>query len=746
MRKSLITWILVLSSIWHIRATHIVGGDFTYTCLGEVSPGIMRYNFILTIYRDCQTSSTPHDPVAHIGIHRGNLNSSILVKPRDVPGGPVFSIPIDTPKCVQSFPAVCLDARRYTFTEDLPIINQSYFVTYQRCCRNHTIRNLLLPEDLGLTIYVEISPLAQLNCNNSPVFKKLPRSVICNQLPLVEDQSATDADGDLLVYSFCNALNGGSNNPSTQGGCLVVIPNPSCGPPFMNTPMVLPDFTPTAPMGGDPVISINSSTGLITGTPNQLGQFVVAMCVQEFRNGQLIGSIRREFQYNLADCSPNFIAAMQADTILGPQVYQITTCGQKEIFFQNQSLLGNPPAQIEWRFDLHGQPPLITNTASPTVVFPDFGLYRGVLYLNPLDFCNDSAEVFIRLFPGLEAAFSASYDTCVAGPVSFKDASNSEAGVVAWQWNFDNGAGNSTDNDPDYLFKTPGMQEVKLTVIDKNGCTDEVDSTFMWQPAPPYLIVRPNRYIECAPGLIEFTNLSNPIDSTYHIVWDYGDGQRDTGIISPKHVYEKAGKYDVSLFIQSPIGCVATDTFIQLIFIVEPPVAQFSFDTTVVLNQNQRTLQFFNESLREARVGWVFDQGVTSTLENPIHTFKDTGLVQVFLVATHEQGCKDTISRWFDIVPQVTFTMPNAFTPNGDSDNDDYRGNGWTEYIRNFSMQIWNRWGELVYETEDPRSAWDGTVMNRGKLCPDGVYVYTVQYADSRGRPRQLKGQLHLLR
>jgi gliding motility-associated-like protein len=747
MMRNVLSFLILVLSFQYATATHLVGGDFSYECLGEVSPGVMRFRFVLVLFRDCENGQAQLENNARIGIHRGTLASSILVKPRNVQGASLELVPIDTPACVNTFPAVCTQSRSYTFEEDLPIINESYFVTYQRCCRNHGIRNLINPQDLGVTIYAEVTPLAQLNCNSSPVFNKLPRTVICNQIALSEDQSATDKDGDLLVYSFCSSLAGGANPGGGGGGdpCLTVQPDPSCGPPFLNAPMVLPNFSPTAPMGGSPLISINSSTGIISGTPNQLGQFVVAICVQEFRNGQPIGSTRREFQFNLADCGANVIAAIQADTLLGPQSYEITSCGEKEIFIQNQSMLGNPPADIEWRFTLGGQP-FVTTTPSPTISFPDFGRYRGVLYLNPTDICNDSAEVFINILPGVKAAFATSYDTCVAGPVSFADNSMSEASILAYRWSFENGAATSTDDNPQYQFVTPGLQNVSYYVEDINGCKDQIDSSFWWRPAPPYLIVQPNRFIECAPGLIEFTNLSYPIDSTYTVVWDYGDGQRDSGIISPDHVYQNEGKYDVSLYIQSPIGCEVADTFIQLILMVEPPIAAFEYDTTLALNQFQRTIQFFNKSIREQYQGWIFEPGMTSIQENPLHTFTDTGLVQVTLVATHEQGCKDSISQWLDIVPEVSFTMPNAFTPNGDSENDDFKGNGWSEFMRLFHMQIWNRWGELVFETTKPTEGWNGTLKNNGQLCADGVYLYTVNYTDTRGNTQQLKGSLQLMR
>ena len=115
----------------------------------------------------------------------------------------------------------------------------------------------------------EISPIAQTLQNSSPKFNYFPRTVICNSIPLFEDQSASDKDGDQLVYSFCSPLDGGGTILQGAGlnSCQGAQPIPSCGPPFDNVPFVVPNYTPTAPMGGSPVITINANTGLITGTP-----------------------------------------------------------------------------------------------------------------------------------------------------------------------------------------------------------------------------------------------------------------------------------------------------------------------------------------------------------------------------------------------------------------------------------------------------------------------------------------------
>jgi gliding motility-associated-like protein len=744
--KLLLTVFLYCFIATQLPAMHIIGGDFTYECLGDIAPGVKRYRFELTVYRDCLGNGAPFDGQVNIGVHRGSLAASTLVEGFSASGMTQIDIPPDTPTCAKTVPPVCLQRKTYIFTRDLPIITESYFITYQRCCRNNTIANLIDPGDIGATFYIELSPFAQTECNNSPRFSKFPQSVICNNLFLSVDQSATDVDGDLLVYSFCNPLAGGAN-PNNGGGvgCLATVPDPSCGPPFTNAPFVTPNYTPGAPMGGNPVISINNTTGLITGLPNQLGQFVVTICVQEFRNGALIGTTRREFQFNLADCNIDVLAALSADTLLGPQVYEITSCGEQNLLIKNQSMLGTPPASIMWVFDLKG----ILDTSYLTdaqVAFPDTGTFRGVLYLNPGDACNDSAEVYVHIFPPIATDFAYTYDTCVAGPVSFKDISVSAGEIIYWDWQFDATSPNSNDNNPDFLFKEPGDQFVTLRVEDKNGCSSALTKTISWQPAPPYLIIKPDRFVQCLPAEIQFTNLSSPIDDSYFIIWDYGDGILDTGIISPLHTYEKAGEFNVALYIQSPIGCEIADTFINLIRTVIPPIADFEYDRTLELNQYQSTVTFTDLSLFAEHLYWQFENQYTTNVLNPTHTFQDTGQAKIFLVVTHIEGCKDTLTRYLDIVPEVRFTMPNAFTPNADSENDDFKGNGWMEYSVGFNMQIWNRWGEKVFESTDYREGWNGTINNKGAVCIDGNYTYTVNFLDTRGNLYEFKGNLNLIR
>jgi gliding motility-associated-like protein len=739
---------LFFSGSCQLTAMHIIGGEITYEFVNEVSPGVNRYKFQLRVYRDCNGNGADFDNSASVAIYRGDLNGGSRVTDFLVPINMIEQIVPDTPACVSNFPNVCVESALYEFTRDLPVITQSYIVVYQRCCRNVTIRNLIKPGDVGASYFTEITPLAQQIKNSSPSFNLFPSTVICNGIPLFEDQSATDKDGHQLVYSFCSPVNGGGTILQTPGlfTCDGAQPTPSCGPPFDVVPFVVPAYTPTAPMGGSPVIKIDAGTGLITGTPNALGQFVVGVCVQEFFNGQLVGTLQREFQFNLADCTPELYANVDADTSLGPKVYVVNSCGPLTVFVKNESTKKSNIDSVRWLIQLPGGQTGFSSDFDLTYTFPDTGAYTAKMILNPGQACTDSALVYINVYPGLDADFDYTYDTCIAGPVTFVDKSQSVADIKAWNWEF--GAPTETSNipSPEFLYSTPGLKDVLLTIVDTNGCKSTKISPILWQPAPPYIVISPDDFLGCSPATITFTNLSTPIDSTYFIVWDYGDNQRDTGIISPMHLYDTTGVFTVSVYIVSPIGCVVSDTFVNLIRMAPSPDAQFTCSPNTGLNQFNNTVQFTDQSKDAARWGWKFGAAETSIEQNPTHTFRDTGLAQVILTVTHAQGCRDSISKWLDFSPVVNWTMPNAFTPNGDSFNENYKGDGLIEYATNFKMSIWNRWGELVYENTNPRESWNGTVRNEGTPAPDGVYVYLVEYVGPRGEPTALKGFVNLIR
>lgn len=732
---------------------HIIGGEITYECLGDAPNNSKRYRFIMKIYRDCNGNGAAYDNPAEMAIYRGSVSNNNLYQAFQVFGPAISNLVPVPPDCIAQIPNVCVQQAVYTFERTLPIsANESYFIVYQRCCRNITISNVIDPGDIGATYMIELTPKAQEFCNNSPVFKNFPPIIICKDFMLDFDHSATDVEGDQLVYSFCSPLAGGGPllQPPALTSCDGAKPTPPCGPPFDNVPFAVGQgYTPANPMNGNPQVSINPTSGLITGTPNMIGQFVVGVCVQEFRNGNLLSTLRRDFQFNVADCEPTVLANIETDSfkIVGPKKFAIKSCGENDVFFENMSVDKNKISSFEWRFDLkNGNIFSDTLNWDATVTFPDLGTYTGMLMLNPGSDCGDTAYIEVNIFPKVTADFTYDYDTCVAGPVVFTDASFGDGVINRWSWSFGVPGGQSIEQNPEYLYPVPGNHPVRLLVSDENRCADDTVQVIEWFPVPPLIIVQPSSYLGCTPAHIFFNNLSTPIDSTYHIVWDFGDGTTVENIISPTHLYTVPGVYDVSVAITSPIGCFTSEDFPNLIRVEPSPHADFECDPDTLLTNFNNTVRFTDKSTGAEHWNWQLDRFKTTIEQNPIFTFPDTGLMKIRLIVTHPEGCKDSIIKYLDIRPVVLWHMPNAFTPNGDGLNDGFLGKGFLEGATNFNMTIWNRWGELVFKTTDYTDEWNGRAQNTGGVSPAGVYVYLVTFTGPRGEPFEFRGFATLVR
>ena len=736
-----------------LEAKHIIGGEVTYECLGPGAGNNTRsFKITMKIYRDCDPTAggADFDMPAYFSIYRGTENSNTLFKTITLNNVLVTNIIPDTPACIQNVPYVCVQQGIYMFTVDLPeSMTDSYFVVYQRCCRNNSILNIYDPESVGATYSVEITPDAQQLCNDSPVFNDFPPIVICKDSPLRFDHSASDPEGDQLVYRFCAPEMGGGPVLTTPGytECFGAQPTPPCAPPFDPVPFIQPAYSALNPMGGNPQITINPVTGSITGIPNIIGRFVVGVCVDEYRNGVKLSSVKRDFQFNVADCDQTVLAVIDGgDTlILTNQGYYLSACGAKQLYIENKSLDPNFIDHFEWHFDISGTPYFNDSDWSPTVPFPNPGRYYGDLYLNPGDECADTAKITVDIFPEINANFAYSYDTCVAGPVLFTDQSTGDGVIDEWKWQFGVPNGTSTEVNPEFLYNTPGTHPVRLRVTDQNGCSDILLQPIQYLPAPQYVIIQPSSFVGCVPGEITFENLSVPIDSTYKIEWDMGDGTIIRDVISPTYSYTIPGVYTVSVAITSPIGCYVADTFPNLIRAVPTPHADFSYSPEQPSNI-EPLVQFTDMSEGADRWFWQFGRYGTSNQVNPAFSFPDTGLVRVMLVVTHPEGCKDSLVKFIDVRPEIRWYMPNAFTPNGDGDNEGFFGKGFLYGATNFKMAIWNRWGEQVFETTDPYEEWNGRAQQTGGPSPAGVYVYRVTFVGPRGQEFEYKGFATLIR
>lgn len=727
-----------------LNAKHIIGGDLSYKCLGND-----RYEITMIIYRDCSDpTGAPFDAEAVITVYRGDGAPYTQFQNRDYDLLEVIDVEPNTGNpCLIVPPNVCVEQGTYIFEIVLPLSPESYHITYQRCCRNNTISNITNPGGSGATYTLELTPESQAFCNDSPVFNDFPPIVICGNEPLLFDHSATDPQGDFLRYEFCSPMLGGGtlgtpDNPGDPSAPNGVAPDPASSPPYFNVNFIGPLYSAGAPMAGNPIIAIDPITGIISGTPVNLGQYVVGVCVYEVRGTDTLSVTRRDFQFNVADCEPTVVAEIMHDELIGNQQFVVNSCGSNTIDFVNESYNEQFITAYEWNFEIGGVMQSYT-TQNTTVTFPDTGLYQGTMIVNPGTECSDTADIFVNIYPEVFADFDFVYDTCISGPVTFTDMSSGEAGVISWNWDFADGS-SSTNKDPNHLYMTPGDLNVALTVMDNNGCENTHIEQISYYPVPSLLVINPSTFQGCAPQPVLFDNLSFPIDSTYDILWDLGDGNTSEEI-SPEHIYEDPGTYSISVEITSPIGCYTERDFNNWVTVRPSPTAGFDCTPENPSNFNP-IVDFLDQSLNASRWSWLFGDFGSSIEQNPTFTFQDTGVIEIRQIVTHDSGCQDTAYKQVDIEPLVRYFIPNAFTPNEDGKNDTFFGKGILGGIRNFNLNIWNRWGEMVFETQNPTEGWNGRLNNNGKHLQNGVFVYLATFDGPRNQQFKYKGYVTLVR
>jgi len=362
--KSIFVFVTLLFSLSvpiTLDATHVAGGNMTYKCLGN-----SMYEITLEFRRDCfnGAENAQFDDPALISVFDGENNGIIGTFPNEGR----FLIPFaedDTLTdrissiCNVIGEDVCVQTTIYRDTIILPERPSGYIIAYQRCCRNNVLTNIADPLNTGATYWVRITEAALMECNSSPVFDRWPNAFICVNDTLRFNDSATDIDGDSLVYFLCTPSAGATfDDPK---------PNPIFPPPF---PLVefAPGFSEGNMMGGSP-ISIDSETGLVLAVPNQVGQFLIGVCVREFRDGVLLSEVRRDFEYNVRLCGRDPIAIFEPDFE--------TRCDGLTVGFDNQSTSNFLPVdelQYTWFFDFPNTT-LVSNEVDPVFTFPESGRY-----------------------------------------------------------------------------------------------------------------------------------------------------------------------------------------------------------------------------------------------------------------------------------------------------------------------------------------------------------------------------------
>ncbi len=362
--------------------------------------------------------------------------------------------------------------------------------------------------------------------------------------------------------------------------------------------------------------------------------------------------------------------------------------------------------------------------------------------------CTDTATATIVVHPVPNAAFQVSpYNQQF--PAATIDLNNTTA-PGAWTYSWDFGDGSTSDlQDPlTHTYGTWGTYTVQL-VVGNSTCTDTATQTIVIAPPLPTASFI-GQGEGCAPLSVQFTNTSL-LGETYQ--WDFGDGGTSQAE-QPMYTWNTPGTYTVTLTVTAVGGGVNTAVKVDSIVVHPRAMAFFALQPEEVLVPSQPVITF-NLSTDATSFLWDFGDGSTSAEIEPVHYYQAAGQYTVTLVANNAYNCPDTF-RLEDAVTGLaagTIAFPNAFTPGNSGptdgvydplsyDNDVFHPV--FEGVEEYQLQVFNRWGELVFESDDVHRGWDG--YYRGQPAKQDVYAWKARARFSNGEETTLAGDVTLLR
>ena len=291
-----------------LKATHLEGGQMTYRCLGTNSIGYGIYEVTLVIRRDCEhgAEDAPFDSLAKVRVFGGRNNPLNFLGKQGNFFFPIIEesqTTVTDSLCASNCEELCLEEATYQLTLELPMRDDGYYLSYQRCCRNEVLTNVIQPLQTGGTWFVRITPESMQSCNNSAQFGDWPDAALCLYESYTFSHAATDEDGDSLAYRFYQPFSGGTENRP--------IPTDIQSPPY--DPISYEEgYSLDNLMDGEPGLTLDPVTGELNVTPTQPGTFLIGLLVEEWKDGDLVSTVRRDFQFNVCG---EFVCEAPTDTL-----------------------------------------------------------------------------------------------------------------------------------------------------------------------------------------------------------------------------------------------------------------------------------------------------------------------------------------------------------------------------------------------------------------------------------------------
>ena len=369
--------------------------------------------------------------------------------------------------------------------------------------------------------------------------------------------------------------------------------------------------------------------------------------------------------------------------------------------------------------------------------------YQVIPISNPFGCTGPSSiiSVFVNPLPTVDfAAINPPF--CDLNPIAFQ---NNSIGILDFIWSFGDGT-LSYLNNPTHQFPSVGSFNVQLNASNPlTGCTDSIMKPIIISPSP-------DAYFDYSDSvgcdILDVIYTASTYNPTWDYLWDFGNGQTTQQVGTVGYQFDQAGCYDISLTVTNNQGCSSSETYSNIACVFDSPIASFSADPTTI-SVIEPLVHFYNESQNTTSYEWDFADGTIGFAENPIHTFPgEAGDYTVVLTAYNQVGCIDTAALNIHIFQDLIYYVPNSFTPNDDEKNQVFLPIINAGYKKgSYGLYIYNRWGEMVFESHDTNMGWDGSYGQSSKNCQIGTYTWVIELEMLQNQEiKKFVGHVNLIR
>ncbi len=411
---------------------------------------------------------------------------------------------------------------------------------------------------------------------------------------------------------------------------------------------------------------------------------------------------------------------------------QVSICAGQAV---NMNLLADIPSTFQWYAtpnpNVQGETYSPTQTSSvindvliQTTNAPQTVQYHVSGVSIPYGCIGPDSIMTVTINPWPTVAFNAlNPPYCDLTPIAFQ---NMSVGAYDYNWDFNDGS-NAFVSNPTHQFPSVGTYNVVLTATDPNtGCIDSVMQPVTIAPTPnPDFSYSDS--IGC--GMLNVVYTAAVYNTSWNYVWNFGNGASTEQVGQVGYQFTQQGCYDISLTVTNTQGCSATETNFNVACVYESPVAVAGADPTEVTTL-EPLVEFTNNSENATSYAWNFGDGTYGFGFEPIHLFPaEPADYVVSLVAMNEVGCTDTAYVSIHVEENLIYYVPNSFTPNDDEKNQVFlpiisQGFKPGTYL----LRIFNRWGELVFESKDPYTGWGGDYGPNHTNCQSGTYTWVLNF------------------